>query len=62
MKNVRYYVLHKDEQQNFDPVAFTEHLKAAGFKFDHEGCPVKITKPWDQQTVDGAVFFRQWDE
>ena len=62
MKNLRTYTLTREEQQHFDPIAFTEALRECGFKFDNETCPIKITKPWD--TVPGAnyaVIYRQWD-
>jgi hypothetical protein len=36
---------------------------AAGFTFDHIGCPFKITKPWDRRELDdGTAIYRQWDE
>jgi hypothetical protein len=62
MKNLRTYTMTIEEQANFDPAAFTEKLKAAGFKLDSEQCPVKITRPFDRvATPDGVVIWRQWD-
>jgi hypothetical protein len=62
MKNLRTYTLTAEEQQRFDPIAFTEELLSVGFKLDSVTCPVKITKPWDMVPGDnGAVIYRQWD-
>jgi hypothetical protein len=63
MKNLRTYTLTKEEQDKFDPIAFTEELQSVGFKLDSYTCPVKITKPWDMVAgQNGAVIYRQWDE
>jgi hypothetical protein len=62
MNNLRTCTLTQDDQLNFDPVAFTERLREAGFKFDRDTCPVKITKPWDMvKAGDGTLVYRQWD-
>lgn len=63
MKNLRTFVLQPEAKKTFDPVVMTQKLLEAGFSFDHIGCPVKITQPWDRlETDDGCVVFRQWDE
>lgn len=64
MKNLRTCTLTAQDRQNFDPAAFTAKLKAAGFLFDSETCPVKIKKPWhaSEDAATGSVIYRQWEE
>jgi len=51
-----------DEQEAFSPTGLTAALKEAGFKFDSELCPVKLTQPWDKaELADGSVMWRQWE-
>jgi hypothetical protein len=60
---MRTCILTTDEQKTFDPVKFTGKLKAAGFEFDRETCPVKIKRPWAVKSLpDGSAEYRQWDE
>jgi hypothetical protein len=61
MKNLRVYILSKEEQANFDPDKFTENLKAAGFEFDSTVCPIKIKQPWDRITAYDCTMYRQWE-
>jgi hypothetical protein len=59
---MRTCVLTVEEQKSFDPVAFVAKLKAAGFKFVSEACPVKLAPGWDTiPGPDGQVIWRQWD-
>jgi hypothetical protein len=58
----RTYLMTREEQRNFDPARFTANLKAAGFVFDHEVCPIKLKRPFDQiAAADDAIQWRQWD-
>jgi hypothetical protein len=59
--NLRIYIMTDDEIRNFDPHTFVASLKTAGFKFDTEECPVKITKPWDKIEMAGGIIWRQWE-
>ena len=62
MKNLRTYTLTKAAAADFDPVAFTESRRAAGFKFDRETRPVKIAGPWNCfESSNGDFIYRQWD-
>jgi hypothetical protein len=57
----RTYLMTAEEQANFDPYLFTQHLKDAGFEFDSEMCPVQIKKPWDRVDLgNGDFLYRQW--
>jgi hypothetical protein len=63
MKNIRTYTISPWSVDDFDPMTFCRELMAAGFTFDHIGCPFKITKPWDRRELDdGTAIYRQWDE
>jgi hypothetical protein len=38
-------------------------MKKAGFVFDSDTCPIKITKPWTRvENVDDTVTWIQWEE
>ncbi len=61
--NLRSVELSPEEQVTFTPETFSQRLLDAGFKFDHIGCPYKITKPWKRvKFEDGSVVYWQWDE
>ena len=61
-ENLRIYIMSENEQANFDPDNFVANLKAAGFRFDSESCPFKLTQPWDKIAgAGGSVIWRQWD-
>jgi hypothetical protein len=49
------------EQIDFDPDLFVERMKAAGFKFISDKCPIKLAgrhKTINQP--DGTVLWQQW--
>jgi hypothetical protein len=48
------------ERHEFDPFTWVQHMKAAGFVFEHDTCPVKIRQPWGcQENADGSVTYIQ---
>lgn len=50
------------EREVFDPGTFTAKLKAAGFQFDSDFCPIKIKPPWTAVPQgNGDVLYSQWD-
>ena len=52
--------LTPEEQRDFDPAQFLTKMKAAGFKFDSEACPVKIAQPWGRIIEpDGTAVYWQ---
>jgi hypothetical protein len=60
--NMRTYVISKEERGDIDLITLTQTLKAAGFKFDSEVCPIKFTRPFEQKELqDGSVVLMQWD-
>jgi len=62
-KGQRTYVLTVAEQDSFDPVRFTAHLKRRGFRFISERCPVQLAKPFTMEKMpDGTVVWTQWEE
>jgi len=59
---LRTYTMSNEDRMNFNPRKFVEDMKAAGFIFESESCPVKIKHPWDSvRSPEGVVVFRQWD-
>ena len=60
MKNLRTMTM---PNQPVNPAVLRDQMKHAGFKFDRETCPIKITKPWDMvDNCDGTVTWRQWED
>jgi len=59
---MRKDVMTTDERDNFNPVSFTQRLEEAGFKFDHDSCPIKIAQPWSREEMpDSSVVWTQWE-
>jgi hypothetical protein len=57
------YLMTPAERAEFDPIEFTEKLKAAGFILDRDTCPIKIRKPYEEiHQPDGSVLWRQFQE
>jgi hypothetical protein len=57
------YVMTREQQASFNPFTFVEDMRRAGFRFDSEACPVKISKPFECiERDDGCVVWRQWDQ
>jgi hypothetical protein len=42
------------------PEVVLRKLKAAGFEFLSETCPIKIRPPFSQEQTIGGFIFRQW--
>lgn len=62
MKNLRTCFMTVEERISFDPVAFSAKLRAAGFTFVSDTCPIKLCRPFDQVDLcDGTILWRQWD-
>lgn len=56
----RVCVLTVAEQSTLDPDTFVAKLKAAGFVFVSETCPIKLRKPWSAHRLsDGSFEYRQ---
>jgi hypothetical protein len=59
---MKTYIMTLDEQEALTPSGFIAALKEAGFKFDREQCPVKLTQPWGKvEMADGSIMWRQWE-
>jgi hypothetical protein len=60
--SLRVYVVTAEERATFDPQNCVAAMKAAGFTFLSEVCPIKLTQPWELvEAGNGAMAFRQWD-
>jgi hypothetical protein len=55
------YTMTKEDQDNFDPGEFVAKLKAAGFKFISEDCPIKLAGSHLRVKLpNGTVVWQQW--
>lgn len=62
MKSV-HCLLSPEDLENLTHTEFVKKLKAQGFRFDSEDCPVKVTRPCQQtQLPDGSVMWQQDQE
>jgi hypothetical protein len=63
MRNLRSYTMTAEQRLDFDAEAVTEALKAAGFTFDRDTCPIRFKRPMavSENEKTGEVTWTQWE-